>query len=65
VLARSGGKLVLETGTLRREWKRAKELAWGPKGKKSGMGGVGGEDGGAVCGVRGGDKTRGWQLRWG
>ena len=32
VWERSGGMLVLETGTERREWKREKELEWGPKG---------------------------------
>jgi len=31
---RSGGEVVLETGTLRREWKRAKLEPCGPKGKK-------------------------------
>ena len=34
VLARSGGIFLLETGTERREWKREKELPWGPKGWK-------------------------------
>ena len=34
VLARSGGMFLLETGTERREWKREKELPWGPKGWK-------------------------------
>ena len=34
VLARSGGEEVLETGTERREWKRAKEEPRGPKGWK-------------------------------
>lgn len=34
VLERSGGEVVLETGTERREWKREKEEACGPKGKK-------------------------------
>lgn len=29
--------LVLETGTERREWKREKELPWGPKGWKGGI----------------------------
>lgn len=38
VLLRSGGEVVFETGTLRREWKCAKEPAWGPKGTKRGIG---------------------------
>ena len=29
--------VVLETGTERREWKREKELPWGPKGWKGGI----------------------------
>lgn len=38
VCARSGGKEVLETGTLRREWNRLKALPWGPKGLNGAMG---------------------------
>jgi hypothetical protein len=34
VWLRSGGEEVFETGTLRREWNRAKPLPWGPKGWK-------------------------------
>ena len=34
VLVRSGGMVLLATGTERREWKREKELPWGPKGWK-------------------------------
>jgi hypothetical protein len=34
VLARSGGDVVFDTGTERREWNRTNELIFGPNGAK-------------------------------